>query len=197
MLEVFIIPLTTAGVVEYIGYITSSVRESFSRAGLELDIVEWPETVKPSLKCYDWARLQYLASCLVNELYEYFTRLRVAGSKYVIGIGEVDGYEPGLNFVFGLAVPARKTGVVFTKRLREEYYGKKPSYDLYVERVIKEVVHELGHLLGLDHCDYKKCVMSFSNSILDVDYKERFFCEKCSLKLRELHAHRGIPRVVY
>ena len=34
----------------------------------------------------------------------------------------------------------------------------------------KEVVHELGHLFKLSHCDKRYCVMHFSNSLKDTAF---------------------------
>jgi archaemetzincin len=96
-----------------------------------------------------------------------------------------DAYERGLNFVFGLAMPGLGVGAVFLPRLRNEFYGWEPNEELYMERVEKEVLHELGHLLGLEHCPNPRCVMSFSNSIYDVDRKEARFCERCKAELRK------------
>ncbi|MEM0278161.1 archaemetzincin family Zn-dependent metalloprotease [Pyrobaculum sp.] len=87
---------------------------------------------------------------------------------------ECDGYYPGLNFVFGLAVPHLKTAVVFTARLRGPQFR---------ERLVKEITHEAGHLYGLGHCSDPSCVMYFSNSIYDTDRKSAFFCERCRRRL--------------
>lgn len=97
------------------------------------------------------------------------------------GVGEptvyvvdCDGYYPGLNFVFGLAAPALKTAVVFTARLRG------PRFE---ERLVKEITHEAGHLHGLGHCRNPRCVMYFSNSLLDTDHKDPYFCDNCRRRL--------------
>jgi len=92
-------------------------------------------------------------------------------------ITDYDIYHPGYNFLFGLALPKSKKAVVSLYRLRSD------DYCLELERLIKEVIHELGHILGLDHCETLKCVMNFSNTIWDVDEKNTRFCSKCTRTL--------------
>jgi len=75
--------------------------------------------------------------------------------------------------VFGLAIPILRTAVVSYYRLM----GKN-----LLLRLEKEIMHELGHLFGLDHC-MNRCVMRFSNSVYEVDLKPLGFCEKCHSSL--------------
>ncbi|TLX91314.1 MAG: hypothetical protein E6K97_02920 [Thaumarchaeota archaeon] len=37
--------------------------------------------------------------------------------------------------------------------------------------MVKECVHELGHIFGFVHCPNIECVMYFSNSLSDTDIK--------------------------
>ncbi len=106
---------------------------------------------------------------------------------YVLYIVDVDIYIPGMNFVFALAHPRQKRVVLSLYRLKRDYYGlKMASIDKFKERVFKEVLHEFGHIFGLKHCDNPDCVMSFSNTLVDVDKKLPMFCKECLLKLRDV-----------
>jgi archaemetzincin len=108
-----------------------------------------------------------------------------SGEDYKLGVVEVDLYSSGLNFVFGVASPFKKSAVVSLFRLKT--HDKK----LYFERAKKEATHEIGHLFGLEHCRDTRCVMHFSNSILDTDYKSPFPCMRCNKKLSYfLSSHR-------
>ncbi|MCX8203144.1 MAG: archaemetzincin family Zn-dependent metalloprotease [Nitrososphaeria archaeon] len=82
-----------------------------------------------------------------------------------------DIYVNGFNFCFGLAY--MRSAVVSTFRLRH------PDPRRFVERVRKEIAHELGHLLGLRHCPRRECVMYFSNTIDDTDEKGVAPCDRC------------------
>jgi archaemetzincin len=76
-----------------------------------------------------------------------------------------DLYTRNMNFIFGLALYFQ--GAVLsifrlsTKELRE-----------------KEVIHEIGHVLGLTHCAHN-CVMQYSNSLWEAQRKPSVLCDHC------------------
>ena len=90
---------------------------------------------------------------------------------------EVDTYVEGLNFIFGLALG--KKALISLKRLKPDFYGSPDDDELFELRVLKEAMHELGHVFGLNHCSNRKCVMHFSNSIWDTDVKDWRYCGNC------------------
>lgn len=102
-------------------------------------------------------------------------------NEYLLLIVEGDIYASGFNYIFGLAWQG--VAVVSTYRLRQEFYGLQPDHNTFIERLMKEAVHEVGHLHGLTHCSDKRCVMAFSNWIGDTDYKSWTLCQNCKSKL--------------
>jgi archaemetzincin len=126
---------------------------------------------------------QYLSTAILTaimEQKEYTTYERI------LGVVDHDLYVPELNFVFGEA--GRKVAVISITRLRQEFYGFAEDKSLFHKRVLTEAVHELGHTYGLGHCGNPRCVMFFSNSIMDTDRKGSEFCSRCKDKLY----HAGI-----
>lgn len=128
-------------------------------------------------QAYNAERKQYLSSELLAALG------RAEREERVVGIADVDLYVPRLNYVFGEADMVARTAIISLYRLRQEYYGLTPDEVLFLERAVKEIVHELGHTFGLGHCPDNRCVMHFSNSLADTDLKEAHFCNKCCPKI--------------
>lgn len=103
---------------------------------------------------------------------------RAENGKSIL-ITSVDLYIPIFTFVFGLAKLQGTAAIVSTRRLRNDYYGLPHNDELLKERLIKEIVHELGHLLNLRHCTNYQCVMASSNTADDLDIKGDRYCQSC------------------
>ncbi|MDQ3836324.1 MAG: archaemetzincin family Zn-dependent metalloprotease [Thermoproteota archaeon] len=122
--------------------------------------------------------LHRLAPSIVNHIKSYDP-----GTTIILAICDIDAYSPGLNFVFGQASSTGRVAVIYLPRLRQEFYGLSANTPIFIERVLKEATHEVGHAFGLGHCPKQSCVMHFSNSLVDTDRKAKDFCIVCSNKL--------------
>ncbi|HIQ50170.1 MAG TPA: archemetzincin [Nanoarchaeota archaeon] len=131
---------------------------------------------------YNIWRRQYDAEKIMEKL-KRSCGMGIDQSIPCIGITEEDIYYNGLNFVFAVEDPLEGVGIVSTFRLREEFYGNNSDFQKLIERTLKEILHVLGHLFGLEHCKNEKCIMYFSQSVSHIDFKELRFCDSCELKL--------------
>lgn len=94
-----------------------------------------------------------------------------------IAITEKDLYpEPSWNFVFGLAT--NNLGVMSIFRLLEN-----EDYTLCLERLIKVISHEMGHMFSVSHCINAVCVMNGSNTMEETDKQPNRLCSDCLKKL--------------
>ncbi|OGV71746.1 MAG: hypothetical protein A3K19_25410 [Lentisphaerae bacterium RIFOXYB12_FULL_65_16] len=106
-------------------------------------------------------------------------RLVPGPSDHVLGITPVDLYIPILTFVFGEAETGGRRGLVSYCRLRQDFYGLLPDAALLEERLLKEALHEIGHMMSLHHCDDYHCVMASSHAVEWIDVKSVTFCDRC------------------
>jgi archaemetzincin len=123
-------------------------------------------------------RNQYLSTMILNALTK---EKEYAPYEKILGIVDQDLYVPDLNFVFGEA--SQQATVISIKRLRQEFYNLPQDQTLFYKRALPEAVHELGHTYRLGHCINPRCVMFFSNSLMDTDRKGSEFCPRCKSQL--------------
>ncbi len=100
----------------------------------------------------------------------------------LLGVTSLDLYIPTLTFVFGEAQLHGPCALVSMHRLRQEFYGLPADPRLAAERLLKEAVHELGHTLGLRHCDDYRCAMAPSHAVEWIDLKSPRLCPACQAR---------------
>lgn len=143
--------------------------------GRETGLVEYPLLIDG----YDRNRNQHDAQKILDRLQDTLTR-RYAISGPLLLVTSRDLYVGACDFVFGLARPASGVAVVSTARLGNDYYGRTPDDADLIDRASKEGAHELGHLLGLDHCSNPECVMFRPRTLDELDRKRSMLCPACT-----------------
>jgi len=132
-----------------------------------------PEPDPP--QAFNARRQQYSST----EILAWLTSRVSPGKGQLLGVTTADLCIPILTFVFGEAQLEGPCAVVSTHRLRQEFYGLPPDPTLLRRRLLKEAVHELGHTLGLIHCDDYRCAMASSHAVESIDLKGASLCAVC------------------
>lgn len=125
---------------------------------------------------FDKQRNQWDSSKLLEWLLKKFKQNK---ETKILALFDIDAYSSAFDSVFGEAYYQGRIAAVYFPRLRQEFYGLKPNSLLFYNRLVKESIHELGHVFGFVHCRNRRCVMHFSISLRYVDTKERRFCQSC------------------
>lgn len=128
---------------------------------------------------YDRPRRQHNSTALLAQL---LARGGPPDEKRLVVV-DVDLFIPVLTFVFGEAQLAGPAAVVSTARLDERFYGLPANPALLHDRLVKEIVHELGHTFGLYHCRQFECVMRSSTDVEEIDLKKAHLCRECRARL--------------
>jgi archaemetzincin len=133
---------------------------------------------------YNERRRQYSSSQILQKIHSF---IEAKKQDKVLAVARVDLYVERLNFVFGEAELGGHFGIISLARLRQSFYGLSENKALFMGRAVKEAVHELGHVYGLEHCSDSRCVMHFSNSLMDTDRKRASFCARCRQTLEKIN----------
>ena len=127
----------------------------------------------PSSSWWVSRRQQYDADVVVRQL----SRRVGPRSLGILGLLGKDMYAGNLYFVFGLALLHDRACVHSLHR-----YGA--NRDLQLLRTLKMSAHELGHIFGIHHCVFYRCVMNGANSINESDGAPLHLCPACLAKLQ-------------
>jgi predicted Zn-dependent protease len=101
-------------------------------------------------------------------------------SRWTLAVTDSDLTAPGRDYVFGEAALGGGWAVISTFRLVDRT-GAANADECLRTRFLTEVIHELGHLAGVGHCDTRGCVMLPSATPQDADLKGPRFCSTCEV----------------
>jgi archaemetzincin len=129
---------------------------------------------------YDLTRDQYHSTAILEKL----ASTSPPSATKIVAITHVDLFIPILTHVYGEAQLAGKACIVSTFRLQEGLSIATIEKE-FENRIVKEVLHELGHTFNLRHCNDKSCSMHYCRSIRDVDRKSDQLCRYCKILLED------------
>jgi archaemetzincin len=165
-----------------VGELSSELIESLGREIKR--IFGWPTETRSLLKDLSFAldtnRNQYHSTLILGQL----AARMPPNAKRVLGIAQVDLFIPILTHVYGEAQLGGKACIVSTFRLNEGHSGMTIPKK-YVDRIVKEAIHELGHTFKLRHCPDHTCIMHYCRNEEDVDRKSDQLCRYCKIMLED------------
>ncbi len=144
------------------------------------DVIILPKQNLPDFAYYE-PRNRYKADSLLK-----FLKMKLPKEyNFILGITNKDISTKDETYedwgIFGLGFLGGPSCVVSDFRLKK---SAKDINHLH-ERLIKVVLHELGHTFGLPHCTAdNSCLMEDADgTIKSVDREEKYLCESCKKKL--------------
>lgn len=144
----------------------------------------YPTEIMPLLQDVDFAldtaRNQYHSTLILEKLASKAPPHAVK----ILAITHVDLFIPILTHVYGEAQLGGKACIVSTFRLKEELPPMK-AQEVFLHRLVKEAIHELGHTFDLRHCPEHTCIMHYCRTERDVDQKSDELCRYCKILLQD------------
>jgi archaemetzincin len=141
-----------------------------------------PCQVDPALPEPRGARLpdrdQLDADALLTSL-----EARAPADVVLVGVTTLDMGISIFTFVFGRARQGGWAAVVSLARLDPSFYGLQADPKKATQRAVAEILHELGHVAGLRHCEESSCLMRFAASVDQIDIRGSAFCTSCAARL--------------
>jgi archaemetzincin len=125
-----------------------------SRTGLP--VVLMPPASLP-VETWSFERGQYDGERILDWMFV----TRPEGAWRYLAVTSDDVYAPDVDMVYGYANTRDRVAVVSLHRFLEDLEAEDPDRRAVArDRVVRAAFHEIGHTLGLRHCETEGCLMS-------------------------------------
>ena len=113
-----------------------------------------------------------------RQILDLAFRMRTGDALVELWVTELDMYDQGKPFVFGLASVTDRVGIVSLARIVDPLDNAVTEH-----RLNKLVLHEVGHAIGLPHHAASSCVMRQDPSTQSLDTAPEALCSECHATL--------------
>ncbi len=185
--KLYLLPLTSDGDSLSLPMRTLA---DFTRAyfGLRVDVlpIERLDLTDSHTRSFE-TNTQFLTADILETLEQ-----RLPEDAYALmAVTDADLYAaPDWNFVFGQASLRGRVGVMSLARLDPAAYGVEMEGDaaraILTRRALTVLAHEIGHIFGLKHCVFFRCVMGGANDLREIDSAPLHACPVCLRKLQKI-----------
>ena len=147
------------------------------RKALGIEVVLSSSSLSEPNYAYNKDRKQYHVTAIVRRL----AALKTAEEPLVLGVTDLDLFQPEVAAVFGEA--NRENGAALVSTFRFEASGAG-----WLSPFLGEAVHQVGHLLGLSICENDSCAMATPMNIGEAIRRSSIICGSCTEELRKIRA---------
>jgi archaemetzincin len=139
-------------------------------------------------------KIQYRTNGFHNYLRRTRSQRNTKRELLCVAVTMADIYpDESWNFVYGEALPNEGVGVYSFARLDPLFFSSSQNFHtislteehrvIIFRRCLKILLHEIGHLFGLEHCIYYSCLMNGANHEKEMDREPLYLCPVCLRKL--------------
>ncbi len=137
-------------------------------------------TLGPPTFAFNKDREQYHSTAVLRRLLSG----KDPGALRILGVTDADLFIPDTPFLFGESDRESHAGVVSIARLRGDT-------EVARRRVVTEVLHQTGHLIGLSYCEDTRCVMANAQSLSEAERRMPQLCNNCKNELVRVRKQSG------
>lgn len=130
---------------------------------------------------YNSYKGKFLSTALLN----FLEKTKNNTTEIVLGICSCEIYFAGTTSILGEASPKRGVAIISTARINN------------FDTLKKEILHELSHLFGVEHCQNPSCPVSITYEINDIADKNETLCIDCQKNIKIPKLKKNDEKVLF